>query len=137
MDTIFSLNGIDSNKLFDATIKWLLGPGIRVILIVILAWEVIRLGRIFIKRSVALAFRETHRDAIADAQTAKRRATLDSLFATNSSRLGLYCLRTDDFQGTELRNWSNPRQRWNTGLGRRHRRSEPGERRHHRGFHRS
>jgi small conductance mechanosensitive channel len=82
MDTIFSLNGIDFNKLFDATIKWLLGPGIRVILIVILAWAVIRLGRIFIKRSVALAFRETHKDAIADAQTAKRRATLDGLFVT-------------------------------------------------------
>ena len=81
MDTIFSLNGIDFNKLFDATIKWLLGPGIRVILIVILAWAVIRLERIFINRSVALAFRETHKDAIADALTAKRRATLDGLFA--------------------------------------------------------
>ena len=81
MDTIFSLNGIDFNKLFDATIKWLLGPGIRVILIVILAWAVIRLGRIFISRSVALAFREAHKDAIADAQTAKRRATLHGLFA--------------------------------------------------------
>ena len=82
MDTIFSLNGIDFNKLFDATIKWVLGPGIRVILIIILAWAVIRLGRIFIHRSAALAFRETHKDAIADLQTAKRRATLDGLFTT-------------------------------------------------------
>jgi hypothetical protein len=46
MDTTFSLQGIDFNKLIDATIKWLLGPGVRVVLILIFAWAAIRLGRI-------------------------------------------------------------------------------------------
>lgn len=80
MDTTFTLQGIDSNKLFDATIKWIFGPGLRVVLILVLAWATIRLGRIFISRTVALAFRETRKDAIADAQTAKRRNTLTGLF---------------------------------------------------------
>jgi moderate conductance mechanosensitive channel len=81
MDTTFSLQGIDFNKLFDATIKGLLGPGVRVVLILIFAWAAIRLGRIFIRRTVALALRETHKNAISDAQTAKRRTTLDGLFS--------------------------------------------------------
>ena len=82
MDTMFSLHGIDFNKLFDATIKWLLGPGIRVVLILGLAWGAIRLGHVFISRAVGLAFRETRKDALADVQIAKRRNTLDGLFST-------------------------------------------------------
>ncbi|MGA8657238.1 MAG: hypothetical protein WB586_13920 [Chthoniobacterales bacterium] len=72
MDTTFSLQGIDFNKLFDATIKWLFGPGVHVVLILIFAWAAIRLGRMFIGRTVALALRETHKNAIVDAQTANR-----------------------------------------------------------------
>ena len=82
MDTMFSLHGIDFNKLFDATIKWLLGSGIRVVMILGLTWGAIRLGHVFISRAVGLAFRETRKDALADVQIAKRRNTLDGLFST-------------------------------------------------------
>jgi small conductance mechanosensitive channel len=86
MDTIFTLQGVDLNQLFDATIKWLLGPGLRILLIIIVAFVAIRIGRIFIARSLSIALRDTGKDAIADAQTAKRRTTLTNLF-TNVLRV--------------------------------------------------
>jgi moderate conductance mechanosensitive channel len=86
MDTIFTLQGVDLNQLFDAAIKWLLGPGLRILLIIIVAFVVIRIGRIFIARSLSIALRDTGKDAIADGQTAKRRTTLTNLF-TNVLRV--------------------------------------------------
>ena len=55
MDTIFSTKGIDADKLFDAAITWVLGPGLRIVLIILLAWMTARIGRTFIQRSLALA----------------------------------------------------------------------------------
>jgi small conductance mechanosensitive channel len=82
MDTIFTPQGIDLDKLFDATVKWLLGPGLRIVLTVLLAWVAARVGRVFIQRSLALALHETGKDALADIQITKRRNTLTGLFVT-------------------------------------------------------
>lgn len=82
MDTIFTPQGIDLDKLFDATVKWLLGPGLRIVLTVLLAWVAARVGRVFIQRSLVLALHETGKDALADIQITKRRNTLTGLFVT-------------------------------------------------------
>jgi small-conductance mechanosensitive channel len=82
MDTIFTFHGIDVNRLLDATIKWLLGPGLRIVLILILSWAVIRVGRMFIQRSLSLALHDSGRNAVADIQIIKRRNTLTGLFLT-------------------------------------------------------
>ena len=82
METIFTLHGIDANKLLDFTIKWLLGPGLRIVLILLLSWTAIRFGRIFIHRSLTLTLHETGKDRAADIQITKRRNTLSGLFVT-------------------------------------------------------
>jgi moderate conductance mechanosensitive channel len=82
MDTIFTLHGIDANKLLDLTIKWLLGPGLRIVLILFLAWVAMRVGGIFIHRSLNLALHDTGKNAVADIQIIKRRNTLIGLFVT-------------------------------------------------------
>ena len=82
MDTLFTLHGIDANKLLDLTIKWLLGPGLRIVLILLLGWAAIRIGRIFIHRSLNLALHDTGKNAVADIQIVKRRNTLSGLFVT-------------------------------------------------------
>jgi moderate conductance mechanosensitive channel len=82
MDTLFTLHGIDANKLLDLTIKWLLGPGLRVVLIIFLAWAAIHIGRIFIHRSLNLTLHDSGKDAVADIQIVKRRNTLSRLFET-------------------------------------------------------
>jgi moderate conductance mechanosensitive channel len=82
MDTIFTLHGIDANKLLDFTIKWLLGPGVRIVLILFLGWVAIRIGRIFIQRSLSLALHDSGKNAVADIQIIKRRNTLTGLFVT-------------------------------------------------------
>ena len=43
MDTLFTLHGIDANKLLDVTIKWLIGSGLRIVLILFLGWAAIHL----------------------------------------------------------------------------------------------
>jgi moderate conductance mechanosensitive channel len=82
MDTLFTLHGIDANKLLDLTIKWLLGPGLRIVLILLLGWAAIRIGRIFIHRSLNLALHDRGKNAVADLQIVKRRNTLSGLFIT-------------------------------------------------------
>jgi small-conductance mechanosensitive channel len=82
METIFTLHGIDANKLLDFTIKWLLGPGVRIVLILLLSWAAIRFGRIFIDRSLTLALHDTGKNRVADIQITKRRNTLSGLFVT-------------------------------------------------------
>ena len=82
MDTIFTTKGIDADKLFDAAITWVLGPGLRIVLIVVLAWVAARIGRTFIQRSLALALHPAGRDPLADIQITKRRNTLTGLFVT-------------------------------------------------------
>ena len=82
MDTLFTLHGIDANKLLDLTIKWLLGSGLRIVLILLLGWAAIRIGRIFIHRSLNLALHDTGKNAVADIQIVKRRNTLSGLFVT-------------------------------------------------------
>jgi moderate conductance mechanosensitive channel len=82
MDMIFSTKGIDADKLFDAAITWILGPGLRIVLIVLLAWVAARIGRAFIQRSLALALHPGGRDPLADLQITKRRNTLTGLFVT-------------------------------------------------------
>ena len=82
MDTIFSTKGIDADKLFDAAITWVLGPGLRIVLIILLAWVAARIGRTFIQRSLALALHPAGRNPLADIQITKRRNTLTGLFVT-------------------------------------------------------
>jgi small conductance mechanosensitive channel len=82
MDTLFTLHGIDANKLLDLTIKWLLGPGLRIVLILFLGWAAIHLGRIFIHRSLSLTLQDSGKNAVADIQIVKRRNTLSALFVT-------------------------------------------------------
>jgi small-conductance mechanosensitive channel len=82
METIFTLHGIDANKLLDLTIKWMLGPGLRIALILLLSWAAIRVGRIFIQRSLSLTFHDTGKNPVADIQITKRRNTLSGLFVT-------------------------------------------------------
>ena len=82
MDTLFTLHGIDANKLLDLTIKWLLGPGLRILSILFLAWVAIRIGRVFIHRSLSLTLHDSGKNAIADMQIIKRRNTLSGLFVT-------------------------------------------------------
>jgi small-conductance mechanosensitive channel len=74
--------GIDADKLFDAGISWVVGPGLRIALIILLAWLAARIGRTFIQRSLALALHVTGRDPLADIQITKRRNTLTGLFVT-------------------------------------------------------
>ena len=82
MDTLFTLHGIDANKLLDVTIKWLIGPGLRIILILFLGWAAIRVGRVFIHRSLNLTLHDSGKNAAADIQIIKRRNTLIGLFVT-------------------------------------------------------
>jgi small conductance mechanosensitive channel len=82
MDTLFTLHGIDANKLLDLTIKWLFGPGLRILSILILAWVAIRVGRVFIDRSLNLTLHDSGKNAVADIQIIKRRNTLSALFLT-------------------------------------------------------
>ena len=82
MDTIFTTKGIDADKFFDAAITWVLGPGLRIVLIIVLAWVAARIGRTFIQRSLALALHPAGRNPLADIQITKRRNTLTGLFVT-------------------------------------------------------
>jgi small-conductance mechanosensitive channel len=82
MDSIFALQGIDTAKLLDQTISWLLGPGLRIVLIVLIAWVACRVGRISITRALNLALHEKPGDMVANIQISKRRQTLQSLFVT-------------------------------------------------------
>ena len=80
MDTLFTFHGIDANKLLDVTIKWLIGPGLRIVLILLLGWAAIRVGRVFIHRSLSLTLHDSGKNAVADMQIIKRRNTLIGLF---------------------------------------------------------
>ena len=82
MDTLFTLHGIDANKLLDVTIKWLIGPGLRIVLILFLGWTAIRVGGVFIHRSLSLTLHDSGKNAVADIQIIKRRNTLSGLFVT-------------------------------------------------------
>ena len=82
MDTIFTFHGIDANKLLDLTLKWLLGPGVHILAILFLAWAAIRVGRVFIYRSLNLTLHDSGKNAVADIQIIKRRNTLSGLFLT-------------------------------------------------------
>src|SRR5271166_3917381 len=82
MDMIFTPKGIDADKLLDAAFTWTIGPGLRIVLIILLAWIAARIGRTFIQRSLGLALHATGRDPLADIQITKRRNTLTGLFVT-------------------------------------------------------
>ena len=82
MDTIFTTKGIDADKFFDAAITWVLGPGLRIVLIIVLAWVAAQVSRTFIQRSLALALHPAGRNPLADMQITKRRNTLTGLFVT-------------------------------------------------------
>jgi small conductance mechanosensitive channel len=82
MDTLFTFHGIDANKLLDLVVKWLLGSGVRIILIILLGWLAVRIGRLFIHRSLILTLHDTGKNAVADIQIIKRRNTLTALFVT-------------------------------------------------------
>jgi small-conductance mechanosensitive channel len=80
MDTIFTLKGMDLDKMFDYVVKWLLSSGIHILIIVIIAGVGLKLGRVFIKKSLSVALRDTGKSILADIQTDKRRRTLETLF---------------------------------------------------------
>jgi small-conductance mechanosensitive channel len=82
MDPIFTLHGIDTGKLLDPMIRWLLGPGLRIALILIIAWIACRIGTLSITRALDLALHDRRGDVVASIQIAKRRQTLRSLFVT-------------------------------------------------------
>jgi moderate conductance mechanosensitive channel len=82
MDTIFTLHGIDLNKAFDQTVKWLLSSGFHILLTLIIAWAGLRFGQLFVHRTLNLALRDSGKDPLASIQTGKRRKTLESLLFT-------------------------------------------------------
>jgi small conductance mechanosensitive channel len=82
MDTLFTFHGIDANKLLDLVVKWLLGSGVRIVLIILLGWLAVRIGRLFIHRSLILTLHDSGKNAVADIQIIKRRNTLTALLVT-------------------------------------------------------
>jgi small conductance mechanosensitive channel len=80
MDTIFTLKGMDLDKMFDYSMKWLLGSGLHILIILVIAGIGLKLGRVFIRRSLAVALRDTGKSVLTDIQTDKRRKTLETLF---------------------------------------------------------
>jgi small conductance mechanosensitive channel len=82
MDPNFALHGIDTSKLLDQTIAWLLGPGLRIVVIILVAWVTYRVGRLSITHSLDLALRDRPGDAVANIQISKRRQTLRNLSVT-------------------------------------------------------
>jgi small-conductance mechanosensitive channel len=82
MDTIFTLHGIDVNKIFDQTVKWFLSSGVHILIIVVIAWIGLRFGQLFVRRTLNLAMRDNGKDPLASIQTGKRRTTLESLLFT-------------------------------------------------------
>jgi moderate conductance mechanosensitive channel len=79
MDTLFTFHGIEANKILDLAIKWLLGSGLRIILILLLSWLAIRIGQAFVHRSLSLTLQDSGKNAVADFQIIKRRNTLSGL----------------------------------------------------------
>ena len=82
MDTIFTFQGIDMNKVLDGAVKWFLSSGLHILLILVIAGIGIRIGQLFIQRSLKLALHDTGKDPLADIRTSKRLKTLDALFVT-------------------------------------------------------
>jgi small conductance mechanosensitive channel len=82
MDPIFALNGIDTSKLLNQAIAWLLGPGLRIVVIILVAWIATRVGRLSFTRAFDLALRDRRGDAVANIQISKRRQTLRNLSVT-------------------------------------------------------
>jgi len=82
MDTLFTFQGIDMNKILDGAVKWLLNSGFHILLILIIAGIGLRIGQLFIQRSLKLALRDTGKDLLTNIQTGKRWKTLDTLFVT-------------------------------------------------------
>lgn len=80
MDPNFALHGIDTSKLLDQTILWLLGPGVRIVMIILLAWIACRVGRLSITHALDLALHDRPGDVVANIQISKRRQTLRNLF---------------------------------------------------------
>ena len=64
----------------EALTDWLVTDGARIVLIVVLLFIALRVGRAFVHRSVAIAVRPNGRDALQDLMLAKRQKTLASLF---------------------------------------------------------
>ncbi len=82
MDPIFALHGIDTSKLLDQAIAWLLGPGLLIVVIILVAWIATRVGRLSMTRALDLALRDRRGDAVANIQISKRRQTLRNLSVT-------------------------------------------------------
>jgi moderate conductance mechanosensitive channel len=82
MDPNFTLHGIDTSKLLDQTIAWLLGPGLRIIIVMLVAWVAYRVGKLSITRSLDLTLRGRPDDVVANIQVSKRRQTLRNLSVT-------------------------------------------------------
>jgi small conductance mechanosensitive channel len=67
-------------KHLDLLTEWLVTDGARIVLIVVLLFVGLRVGRAFVRRSVTLAVRPTGRNTLQDLMLTKRQATLTSLF---------------------------------------------------------
>jgi moderate conductance mechanosensitive channel len=79
MHTIFTLKGIDLDKMFDYSVNWLLGPGLHIVIVLVIASVGFKLGQVFIQRTLAVTLRDTHKSVLTDIQTDKRRRTLETL----------------------------------------------------------
>lgn len=67
-------------KHLDQFTDWLLTDGARIVLILVLLFVALRVGRAFVHRTISLAVRPTGRDALRDLMLEKRQKTLASLF---------------------------------------------------------
>ena len=67
-------------KRADEFADWVVTDGLRIVLVLVLLFVALRVGRTFVRRSVMLAVRPTGRDPLRDLMTAKRQTTLVNLF---------------------------------------------------------
>jgi small conductance mechanosensitive channel len=67
-------------KHLDQFADWLITHGTQIVLILVLLFVALRIGRAFVRRTISLAVRPTGRDALQDLMLEKRQKTLASLF---------------------------------------------------------
>lgn len=67
-------------KRLDELLDWLVDDGARIVLVLILLFIGLKVGRAFVRRTVALAVRPRGKDALRDLMLAKRQTTLANLF---------------------------------------------------------
>ncbi len=67
-------------KRLDEMLDWLMDDGLRIVLVLVLLAIALKVGRAFVRRTVALAVRPRGQDALQDLMLAKRQTTLANLF---------------------------------------------------------